>query len=350
MYELVREMDEEHFYDISRQCFEEMRTAGVTTVGEFHYFHHDKPDAGSPQYAYDQAVLRAARDAGLRMVLLSAFYQYSGFNKAPLEPAQERFKSSSEEEYWAQMDRVQASLDPSTQSLGVVAHSIRAVGLDTIVALAQEARHRGLVMHMHLEEQPLEVEECIAVHGKTPMALLLENDVVWDGFTAVHCTHTTPEDMVEFVARGGNVCICPLTEGNLGDGIANLSQCGGRISLGSDCNARIDLIEEMRWLEYVQRVQHVRRGMLSTLGRPGHAPGEALGPELFECATGSGARALGVDVGRIAPECWADFTVVQLGAPALKGWHPETLMESILFGCSGEQVVDGTCVAGEWRL
>jgi formimidoylglutamate deiminase len=339
-------MDEESFYELVLQCFNEMRRGGVTTVGEFHYFHHHTPG----DYAYDQLVLKAAKDAGLRIALLSVYYEYAGLHQAPLEAAQQRFKTASIEEYFSQLETLEATLE-STQTLGVVAHSIRAVGLENIQRLSTEAQKRGMVMHMHLEEQPQEVADTIAAYGAPPMRVLLDADVVWDGFTAVHCTHTRPEDMAPFVERGGNVNICPLTEGNLGDGIADLSLCGGRISLGSDCNARIDMLEEMRWLEYVQRVHAIQRGVLSqNVDRPGHQASTEIGQELFACATTSGARALGLPTGEIAPGLMADFALIQLDAQALVGWQRETLMESIVFGCGGEQVVAGTCVGGQWHL
>ena len=155
--------------------------------------------------------------------------------------------------------------------------------------------------------------------------------------------------MSQFIEAGGNVLICPLTEGNLGDGIADLSLCGGRISLGSDCNARIDLIEEMRWLEYAQRLQHVKRGVLSTNDRDGHKASSTIAQDLFDCATVAGARSLGLETGKIEAGLLADFALVDLDATALRGWHDESLMESIIFGASGEQVIQKTCVGGNWH-
>ena len=147
----------------------------------------------------------------------------------------------------------------------MVAHSVRAASLAEIKALHAEAARRGLPFHMHVEEQRREIEETVAAYGRTPMRLLCDELAEGGNLTAVHCTHTSPRDMDLFLSRGGRVCVCPLTEANLGDGIPDLSAphaIGGRLSLGTDSNARISAIEEMRWLEYGQRLRGELRGAL----------------------------------------------------------------------------------------
>lgn len=153
MYKLVGSMTHDKIYDLTHQCFSEMRDAGITSVGEFHYFHHARPDeCDAPTFAYDETVLRAARDVGIRVVLLNAYYEHGGFQRAPMSESQKRFKVDSQSAYWANMDKLLAKMD-ATQSLGVVAHSMRAVGLEDIVKLHEESVRRGLVFHIHLEEQ-----------------------------------------------------------------------------------------------------------------------------------------------------------------------------------------------------
>jgi formimidoylglutamate deiminase len=183
----------------------------------------------------------------------------------------------------------------------------------------------------------------IAFYGQRPMALLLETLGTATDLTAVHCTHTDPEEMDRFLSAGGTVCLCPLTEGNLGDGIATVPQVPPQrraFCLGSDSNARISSLEEMRWLEYVQRLATESRGVLRN--REGD-----VACVLLEAATAGGARALGVEAGRIAPGLWADFAALDLASPLLAGWTPETLLESVIFGAT-EEVVAATCVGGEW--
>lgn len=213
MYKLVGGMTQEQIYDLTKQCFSEMLDAGITSVGEFHYFHHGRPEeSDSSRFAYDAQILRAAQDVGIRIVLLNAFYEHGGFARAPMSEPQKRFKVASHDEYWRQMDALTPTLAP-TQSLGVVAHSMRAVELPDIVKLHEESVRRGLVFHIHLEEQTKEVEDCKAAHdGASPMALLLKHLKIDSKFTAVHCTWTDGALLREFVDKQGNVCICPLTE------------------------------------------------------------------------------------------------------------------------------------------
>jgi formimidoylglutamate deiminase len=310
------------------------RRAGITCVGEFHYFHHGPELDG---WAFDERVLRAAAEAGIRIALLQVYYRTGAIGQ-PLEGPQRRFGSPSPAAFWEQADRLEALLDPATQTLGASVHSLRAAGLDDLRGVYDEARRRDLVFHIHVEEQRREIQDALAYYGRRPMQLLLETLGTATDVTAVHCTHTDPEDMERFLAGGGTVCLCPLTEANLGDGIPGRI---GAACLGSDSNARISMLEEMRWMEYAQRLASESRGALRD-----HAGQVARA--LFEAATVNGARALGVDAGRIAPGCWADFVSIDLGVPSLAGWEPDTLLDSLVFG-AGDEAVAATCVGGAWR-
>jgi formimidoylglutamate deiminase len=242
------------------------------------------------------------------------------------------------------MDRLAGLLDPRRQSLGASVHSLRAASLEDLREVYEEARKRDLVFHIHVEEQRREIEDSLTFYGKRPMQLLLESLGTATDVTAVHCTHTQPEDMERFLAGGGTVCICPLTEANLGDGIANLPflhESGGAVCLGSDSNARISLLEEMRWLEYAQRLSTQSRGILRD-------DAGQVARTLLRAATTTGAEALGVEAGRIAPGAWADLVALDLTTPTLAGWEPETLLESLVFGAA-EEAIAGTCVGGEWE-
>ena len=340
MYGLVESLNERELFALSRQAFEEMRDAGVTSVGEFHYLHHAGDAA---DYALDLVVLEAAAAAGIRLVLLQTYYATGGIGR-PLGPAQRRFRSESVEQYWGQMERLATVLDGRTQSLGAAAHSIRAARIEEVAALHAEAGRRGLPFHMHVEEQPAEIEECVAAYGRRPMRVLTDSFDVDGNLTAVHCTHTAAEDMRRFLEAGGTVCLCPLTEGNLGDGLPVLEPAeafAGRLSLGSDSNARICPLEEMRWLEYGQRLRTGRRGTLQD------GAGE-VAPVLLDAATAGGARALRLPAGRIAAGLWADLAVVDLDHPSLAGCEAEHLAEALVAGADNGVVV-GTYVGGRWR-
>ena len=332
MYSLVDQLDRETFYRLCYRTFREMLSCGITCVGEFHYLHH--PGAGQ-RFDGDELVLAAAAEAGIRIVLLHAFYKTGGIGQ-PLKGGQRRFATPSLEEYWEQIDHLAERLDSRRQSLGIVAHSIRAADPDEVLALYEEARRRRLVFHMHLEEQRQEIEACEAAYGKRPLALITERLGRTEGMTAVHCTHSRPEDLAPFLAGGGHICLCPLTEANLGDGIADLPSMlshPGQICLGTDSNARLAMTEEMRWLEYGQRLARERRGVCRD--EDGN-----LGRRLLAIATRNGGRALGLPVGEIAPGAPADLLAIDLEASSLAGCDAGNLLEGFVLGARDSAIAE----------
>lgn len=339
MYGLVESLDPASFRALCLQTFREMRAAGVTTVGEFHYLHH----LSGEDWALDDLLLDAAAEAGIRLVLIETYYRTGGIGR-PLEGGQRRFHTPSPDAYWRQVDRLAARLDPRRQTLAAAVHSLRAASLPDLAAVHAEARRRGLPFHLHLEEQRREIEEVEAAYGARPMEVVLKTLGDLRGTTAVHCTHSDPGDLARYGAAGGGVCLCPLTEANLGDGLADgaaMRRAGTPLSLGSDSNARISPVEEMRWLEYGQRLRTGSRGALAD--EQGEVARVALA-----AATAGGAAALGLPAGAIEPGLWADLVAIDLDVPTLAGATPETLLESLLFG-AGDEAIAATCVGGEWR-
>ncbi len=346
MYGLVESLDAASFRALCLQAFREMRAAGVTAVGEFHYLHHLHVGAGE-DWAFDDLLLDAATEVGIRLVLIEAYYRTGGIGR-PLEGGQRRFHTPSPEAYWRRMDRLAARLDPRRQALGAAVHSLRAASLPDLAAIHAEARRRGLPFHLHLEEQRREIEEVAAAYGARPMEVVLRtlgrSDGGLRGTTAVHCTHSDAGDMARYGAAGGGVCLCPLTEASLGDGLADvpaMRRAGATLSLGSDSNARISTLEEMRWLEHGQRLRTESRGVLAD------ERGEVARVALAAATTG-GATALGLPAGAIEPGLWADFVAIDLDAPTLAGATPDTLLEALLFG-AGDEAIAATCVGGEWQ-
>jgi len=337
MYALVESLDAEALKALSRRAFREMLAAGITAVGEFHYVHRD---ASGRWRDLDEAVLEAAREEGIRIVLLQCAYRTGAIGQ-PLRGGQVRFDTGGVDAYLEAFARLSAALDPRTQSASIVCHSVRAVPWQEVRALHQECRRRGGVFHMHVEEVLPEIEDCLEHYGRRPMQMIVEDLEVDDRFTAVHCTHTAPEDLRRFIGAGGTVCLCPLTEGNLGDGIPDvrgiLAQ-GGRVAFGSDLNSRLCPLEELRWIEYVQHLVHRERGALRD-------DDGLVAPRLLAMGTLHGAKALGLEAGRIAPGRLADLVSIDLEHPTLEGWSRETLGDALIFG-TGNSVIREVWVGG----
>ena len=329
MYKLVDELSVDDFRTLCVQSFSEMRQSGITTVGEFHYFHHNTED----DFAMDMAVLEAATEVGIRLVLLHANYTHGGFGKA-LVGGQKRFATGSLDAWWERVDELVDIVDGSMQRIGTVAHSVRAVDIESIKEIASGSIQRGMPMHIHLEEQRQEVASCIKAYGVTPMALLSDAIDVSPMVTAVHCTHTAAADMEHWLSSGGNVCLCPLTEANLADGMCDMHRIvkqGGCVSLGTDSNARISMLEEMRWMEYVQRLHREERGVcVDSSG--------SMANFLIDVATKNGARCLGIPAGSIAVGKLADFTVVDTCHPQLIGSTSETIAASLCCGADNSVI------------
>ncbi|HYN85840.1 MAG TPA: formimidoylglutamate deiminase, partial [Pyrinomonadaceae bacterium] len=304
MYSAASRLTPEDLYDASRMAFAEMLLSGITTVGEFHYLHRT-PEGE----LYDDAnllskrVSAAARDAGLRLALLRVAYARSGFRQPPderqrrfIEPDPERFishtdalrsdiehESRADERHDASRAAAAADAGPVPSAwVGVAPHSVRAVPVEYARAVAEYAASRAMPVHMHVAEQPAEVEACAAETGRTPVALLADEGLLGARFTAVHAVHVSDEEVAALAGARASVCACPTTERNLGDGIvpADLFLAAGvSVALGTDSHAQIDLLEDARELEYHLRLTTLRRNVL--------APADA-GPGVDEGRAGAG--------------------------------------------------------------
>lgn len=319
----------------SRQCFLEMARAGITTVGEFHYLHHapdGRPYADPLELAL--RVISAASEVGLRIHLLRVGYARAGFD-APPEPRQRRFYDRDPDAFLAAVAALaqRVRTDPLA-SVGAAPHSVRAVPRPWLEALA---RARPRTLHMHVAEQPREVEACLAEHGRRPVELLHDLGLLDERFTAVHAVHLAPHE-VPLLGRS-SVCACPLTERDLGDGILPadaLATAGATLCIGTDGQSEIDPLGELRALEGHLRLLRGRRGVLP----PGGEGPDALARTLLDVATVGGARSLGLEVGRLGPERPADLCAVDLRHPALSGAPAEGLLAAVVFSAPASSVTD----------
>jgi formimidoylglutamate deiminase len=315
MYRAANALTPEGLYVASRQAFIEMALAGITTVGEFHYLHHQAD--GRPYddvHLLARQVVRAAKDAGLRITLLRVGYARAGF-KLPANPLQKRFIEPDVETWFARGRSLQALyIGDSRVNVGLAPHSVRGVPKEWLTFLGQQSS--APLTHVHVSEQPKEVEACVAEYGMRPVELLADTGVLHARTTAVHAIHLSEGEVRRLGASGATVCACPSTERNLGDGIVPadaLMQAGVPVALGTDSQAHIDLLDEARQLEGHLRLQRGRRVVLAQADEGA----DALGERLLRCATEAGARSLGLSVGRLTPGESADFCTLDLNHHSL---------------------------------
>jgi formimidoylglutamate deiminase len=291
-------------------------------------------------------VIRAANDVGIRIALLRVAYARSGFNTAP-NPRQVRFIEDSPDTYLTHLDLLLNSIDTKDGMAwaGVAPHSVRAVPLDYLKRIVAFADERRLPIHMHVAEQPAEVAACIEEYGRSPVALLDTEGLLSERFTAVHAIHVTPKAVEALARSGAGVCACPTTERNLGDGVVPADlyfKSNVPVSLGTDSQSQIDLLEDARELEYHLRLQKMERNVLARENEPG---GSALAAKLFECATANGAKAIGFNGGTLEPGAPADFFTVDLNDISIAGASSDDLLANIVFSLSRtairEVVVNG---------
>jgi formiminoglutamate deiminase len=336
MYAVASRLDPDSYFDLARATYAEMALAGITAVGEFHYLHHDR--TGRP-YAdpneMGNALLEAAREAGIRITLLDACYLSGGLDAAghqPLEGVQQRFSDGSVEA-WA--ERVAALSGSATARIGSALHSVRAVP-ETALAVADDLVLPG-PLHLHLSEQPAENQAVRACYGCSPTELLARHDLLGPGTTAVHATHLEASDLTLLGESRTAVCFCPTTECDLADGIGpahGLANAGSPLCLGSDSHAVIDMFEEIRGLEAHERLLSLERGRFSP-------------EELVTAASAAGYASLGWDGGSITDGALADFLVVAADSVRTVGSCPDQIVHSATAADVRRVVVGGETVVDD---
>jgi formimidoylglutamate deiminase len=342
MYRLVGRLSPEQMEVIARQLYVEMLKAGYTAVAEFHYVHHDpagRPYADPAELAL--CISRAARDSGIGLTLLPVLYSHAGFGGLPPNEGQRRFIHSTDS-YLALQQRLREAL-PAGQGLGLCFHSLRAVTPDQLATvLAAEDGARPI--HIHIAEQQKEVDDCLAWSGRRPLQWLYEHAPMDPRWCLVHATHAEADE-VQAMARSGAVAgLCLTTEANLGDGIfpaVDFLARGGRLGIGSDSHVSVSVVEELRWLEYGQRLRDQRRNRLYRPEQP------QVGRTLFDAALAGGAQALGQPVGALAVGRRADWIVLDGTDPYLATAEGDALLNRWLFAGGDRQVRD-VMVAGRW--
>jgi formimidoylglutamate deiminase len=344
MYRFANRITPEQMEAVAAQLYVECLRHGYTAVCEFHYLHRDIDGALYADPAETaRRIVAAAGAAGIGLTLLPVMYAYAGFGEAPLTPGQRRFRSDP-----ALVLRIVEALDglrgPQLE-VGAAPHSLRAVAPGQLNELAR-ALPAGRPLHIHVAEQALEVRQCLDASGRRPVEWLLGQAEVDARWCLVHATHLSEGEVAALAHSGAVAGLCPTTEANLGDGLFPLAPylaAGGRFGIGSDSHVSQSPVEELRWLEYGQRLQYGRRNIVASPGQPDVAAG------LWQGALLGGAQASGRRLGVLAPGRRADLLVLDGAHPNLDGAAPEDVLGRFLF-CGNDNLVRDVLAGGRWTV
>ena len=334
MYRMAGRFDPDTLHAVASQLYVEMLEAGYTRVCEFHYLHH-APD-GRPYddpAAMSRALVRAARETGIRLTLLPVLYMRGGFDGRALGERQRRF--GHEVDAFLALIGTLRREEGDLLRIGCALHSLRAVPADAMQAVVA-ALPADMPMHIHIAEQIGEVQDCLALRGARPVEWLLDHAAVDARWTLVHATHLERAEVQGIARSGATVAICPTTEANLGDGLFPLRDylgAGGAIGIGSDSQISVSPVEELRWLEYGQRLATRHRNIAVGADSP------SVGETLLHAVHASSARATGFDPGD-------EYLVLDENAPQLFGATPEDLADRWIFS-GNRNLVREVHVAGE---
>ena len=326
MYRFVERIDPDEFEAIAAFAFAEMLESGFTHVGEFHYVHHDKgglPFADAGELA--GRIASAAGETGIGLTLLPTFYAHSGFGGGEPSERQRRFICDLERFARVVESSRKAIETLSGARLGIAPHSLRAVTESELAAVV--ALGRGSPTHIHIAEQTKEVEDCLAWSGLRPVDWLMEHVSVDSHWCLVHATHTSLQERERIAACAATVGLCPITESSLGDGIFGAERFmaqNGHFGIGTDSNIRIDPAEELRTLEYSQRLERRARNVLAS------ASGRSTGSTLFAAALSGGSRALKSPKG-LERGASMDLVSLRPDHPAIMERRGDEILDSWIF-------------------
>lgn len=343
MYRVALRITPTQMRAVAAQLYVELLRGGYTQVCEFHYLHHDlsgQPYADPATMCW--AVADAAQDAGIGLTMLPVLYQRAGFTQATLRDDQRRF-AGTPALVRELADAIRVSARPRLNA-GVAIHSLRAASAAAIRELLELAGDAPHPIHIHIAEQTAEVHDCLASTGERPIQYLcshLQPDARWQ---LVHATHATPREIEAVAKTGAGIVICPGTEGNLGDGLTDLAAwlaAGVPMAIGSDSHVIRNWPEELRWLEYGQRLVHRKRNVAAL---PGSQPATAA--RLFDAALSAGGCAAGQARWGLVPGARADALVLDTAAGALLGIPPAHLLDALVFSAA-EPPLREVLVAGQ---
>ncbi|HET6432631.1 formimidoylglutamate deiminase [Dyella sp.] len=344
MYAFAAALDPESLQAIAAQLYVEMLKAGYTQVCEFHYLHHQSD--GTPyaqREAMSLALIAAAQEAGIALTLLPVLYMTGGFDGRALAPRQRRFGHAEVSDYVRLLESLGAHQGPGLR-VGIALHSLRAVPETAMRTLLATGAAQTGPIHIHIAEQLGEVQDCLNLRGARPVEWLLDHADVDARWCLVHATHLSGHEASRLARSGGVAGLCPTTEANLGDGLfplADYLDAGGRWGIGSDSHISVSPVEELRWLEYGQRLATQHRNIAA------RREGDSVGQTLWQGGLAGGAAASGLPLGELAPDHRADLLVLDEDAPLLAAREAAAVMDSLLFAGNTPLVRHVMC-GGRW--
>ncbi|MGL3214855.1 formimidoylglutamate deiminase [Bradyrhizobium sp. BR 1433] len=342
MYRFALTMTPDDVTAVATLLYVEMLERGFTRVGEFHYLHHDRD--GAPYANLAEMAVRiaeAASASGIGLTLLPSFYAHSTFGGAAPHAGQRRFICSVDQFAALMAASREAIRKLPGANIGVAPHSLRAVAPDELAAIIPLAGADPI--HIHAAEQVREVEDCLAWSGQRPVEWLLEHAPVDQRWCLIHATHMTEQEVTALAGSGAVAGLCPVTEASLGDGVFSAREflaAGGRFGIGTDSNVLVGVADELRQLEYGQRLKHRERNVLSE--RPGTSTGRAL----FDQALAGGAQALAQTKAGLAPGARADIVSLDTAHPSLAGRSGDAVLDGWLFA-TGSDAIDCVWASGD---
>ena len=347
MYGFVGKLTPDDLEAVAAQLYVEMLKAGYTAVGEFHYLHH-APDGGPYDDLAEMShrVIAAAARTGIGITQLPVLYGFGGFDGQAAGEDQRRFLNDPDRFARIVEALIAQTRDDAQVRIGIAPHSLRAVTPETLgeALVALDEMDDRAPVHIHIAEQTKEVDDCLAWSGQRPVEWLFDHFQVGRRWCLIHATHVNQSEVAALADSGSVVGLCPTTEANLGDGIfpaADFLQAGGVFGIGSDSHISVSPIEELRWLEYGQRLTRRARNLL------GSGEGSSVGARLYRLALAGGAKALGRPVGRLGEGARADLLVLDPLVPTLIGREGDALLDALVFAGNVNPVRD-VMVGARW--
>ncbi|MEW6983713.1 formimidoylglutamate deiminase [Colwelliaceae bacterium 6471] len=349
MYKFLAQLTAENAETIATQLYIEMLKMGYTRVAEFHYLHHNIDGNPYPKLStMAESIFKASQGAGIGLTLLPVLYQYSGFGRLPANDGQKRFINSTSQFNQLVSDCFALSKAYQNTNVGIAPHSLRAVDKEGLLETVAHVRSldANAPIHIHIAEQQKEVEDSIAHYGKRPVQWLLDNVALDKYWCLIHATHINESERRGIINNKAIAGICPTTEANLGDGIFPTTEFlseNGTFAIGSDSHISVNPIEELRWLEYAQRLIKRQRAILA------YEHQASVGQNLWQLAALGGAQSTNTNTGELAIGKQADLLVLDQDNTRLFAQDESHLLDSMIFASQQSPVRD-VMVNGVWVI